>query len=674
MDMFLWDSYAIGEVNDKIKYWIDLWEDFIENSDNDLYGLNMINPHLLLIDIIDETRFNRMKNPKIKEYFKIKIGLVLKNDPVIKNSFKTDFTLIIRELESNRPKYFIELCESVQKSFKNGLYFKESCEELKKILISSKWETDDDKKISLISQNLIVELILLGYSKEKIINIPKDLFDKYSTSINMDGDKDGGILTTRFPVVRTIAQNFTKENVLDKIKFNEALKKEIDALTISDRIGYLKLYCDEKENEDYIIFRIEGLKGENIDINIGNVNFYSSKKTSLKNDKKGITPIIIHVADPKSLKNEDFNINKLLYFADQVTSVNAAAKIKYRDLESARIKGIESIEKSFDILRCYLFSEIPFGIKTNDFIVVNSAGLSKGGSSSVDKSVKWYREFHSVGLEQLKNKTDFDNIAKILYSDGTEKFPMAKKLAYSLHWYRKAFETNNPEDKLLNYWIVVENLLTFDSKDENLVLEDGKKNNKFTLVEELVPPIDLMDFIIRISNDLYFYLNHLINTSQNGRQLLTLRDEDLNACQLRKNGDKTTVDLKEFINNVSRLEDLVSRKIIKDKIIYAKNFYLDRMFAKEEIIRRLEQTKLDLLIMYRYRNLIVHNAHFDNTILPYYIIKAQRFARTLLLVTLEEFIANKTSSHEEILLSKKVKIDRMIERLKNNEPVDLWNY
>ncbi|MCD4840653.1 MAG: hypothetical protein K8R08_01375, partial [Methanosarcinales archaeon] len=75
--MFLWDSYEEVEINDKTKYWVDLWEDLIENFDNDSYGLSLVNPHLLLKDLIDEIRFNRLKNPKIKTYFIEKLGLML---------------------------------------------------------------------------------------------------------------------------------------------------------------------------------------------------------------------------------------------------------------------------------------------------------------------------------------------------------------------------------------------------------------------------------------------------------------------------------------------------------------------------------------------------------------------------------------------------------------------
>lgn len=134
MNIFLWDSYEEGEINNKIKYWVDLWEDLIENFDNDSYGLNLVNPNLLLMDIIDEIRFNRLKNSGTKKFFLKEMGEMLKSDPIIKNFFKSDFTLIIKELESKRPpEYLLQLCEDISELFREELYFNQSCDFLKDI-------------------------------------------------------------------------------------------------------------------------------------------------------------------------------------------------------------------------------------------------------------------------------------------------------------------------------------------------------------------------------------------------------------------------------------------------------------------------------------------------------------------------------------------------------------
>ena len=226
MNVFLWDSYEEGEINDKIKYWVDLWEDLIENFNNDSYGLNLVNPHLILMDIIDEIKFNRLKNSKNKEYFLKTLGVMLKSDPVIKNSFKSDFTLIIKELQSNRLEYFLQLCEDIVKLFQEGLYFNKSFDELKKILLNSKMEKEDEKNISIISQNLIVEFTLIGYSLDEIKKFPSYIFDKYDI---IEGG-EGELLSTKFPI-KIKSEDFKEGDDFNLINYNEAFKTEINSLT-----------------------------------------------------------------------------------------------------------------------------------------------------------------------------------------------------------------------------------------------------------------------------------------------------------------------------------------------------------------------------------------------------------------------------------------------------------
>lgn len=660
MNIFLWDSYEEGEINNKIKYWVDLWEDLIENFDNDSYGLNLVNPNLLLMDIIDEIRFNRLKNSGNKFFFLTKMGKMLKSDPIIKKFFKSDFTLIIKKLNSNRPpEYLLQLCEDISELFKEGLYFNQSCDFLKDLLINSTWNQEDEENISLISQNLIVEFILIGYSLNSIKNLPSNLFDKYST-IGAEYDK---LLVTKFPL-NLKSEDFQTGEDFNKSDYNEAVKHEIASLSISDRIERLKFYYDDQPSEGYAILKVEGLKG-NVDLKIGNVNFYKPK-----------------IVDEN--ETDDFNVNKLKYFGNEKSSsfINAAVKIKYRDLEYAKLLAVESIDKLLDILRVQIHSEVPFKIDSDKLIIVDENGKEVGRSHS-SGNMPHIKEINSYNLERFKvsfsdDNDYFSNIEQMLSDNKTKKSFLADKLIYSLHWYRKAFESNNLEDKLLNYWIVMENLVTLDSQIGNLVLPSNKNENKFSLVEELVPPIELIDFIGRISKDLYVYLhnstNHSQTNSEETRHLLELPQENIEACFLQPHIDEIKVDMKEFIKNIPPLINLVPNKIIKDKIVFADKFYSDNEFAYHEIIERLEQTKHDLLLIYRYRNLIVHNARFDNTILPYYIEKAERFAGNILRTILYEYVMDNTKTHKKILLSKKVNIERMLVRLTNNETLDLWNF
>ena len=118
---------------------------------------------------------------------------------------------------------------------------------------------------------------------------------------------------------------------------------------------------------------------------------------------------------------------------------------------------------------------------------------------------------------------------------------------------------------------------------------------------------------------------------------------------------------------------LITRKIVENKIKSTEKFFNDTKFTSSELQRKLEQIRQDLLLIYRYRNLIVHNARFDNNVLPYYVMKVENLAGNLLRKVLSEHIKDSARSHQEILIWEKIKMERTIDKLNNNIHVDLWN-
>lgn len=689
MDLFSWSDYEDIEISEKTKYWIDLWEETVEGFSNNVYDKDLVNPHLILIYLIEEIKHNKLMNIKNNDYFIEKINFFVKNDIVIKNLFKTDFLLLISELSSKfkRFEYFRILCEEILNVFQKGIYFKESCDQLKEIILDTQWKDGDETKIFLISQSLIIELMLAEYNLETIKTIPRSLFDKYYI---LDTDS-GELISTKYPTSLNI-KDFYEEGKLNQISYNEALKTEINSLSVSDRIERLKCYFDKGLFEGYGIFHIEGLKG-NTDITVGEVNFYSPKIESywrvIKNPE-----IETNCFDEKKLEfvddEEPYSVerNKEILFRDfeskvkQNSFINAAVKIKYRDFESARVKALEIVERSLDLFRLHIVSEIPFRVKTQKFYLVNCEDLRVFDSFSA-KGTPHYKEmlsynFNNSTLFSDKNEKYLMGVKKLLFNEDIEKYPLSTKLAYSLHWYRKAFETDLPEDQLLSYWIAIENLLTFDSKNGNLVLRDQEERDKFILVQELVPFIELHHSIKKVAIDTYLYLKKLISNSQISSSMgsttktLDIPQNCLEACQLKHQIDRKDIDLIKFIQTLPLLYPHITRKAVENKIKYSENFYNDTKLKSSELQRKLEQTRNDLLLLYRYRNLIVHNARFDNKILPYYVKKAENLAGNLIRTVLYEHTMDSTKSQQEILIYEKVRMEMIIEKLGKSEHVDFW--
>lgn len=667
MNYSFWTSYQETEITEKTKYWVDLWEEIIEDFRNKSYDKDLINPHLLLKNIVDEIKYNEFKNSRNISYFLDKFNYFLKEDEVIKKSFNIDFTLIRNELasKSKRFGYCIILCEQIMKSFQNGDYYKDSCDRLKDVILDSQWK--DENEISLLSLNLIVELILVGYTIDEIKTIPKEIFNKYSVIKPNDVE----IINTLFPTSLN-TKNYHHDGVFDRASYNEDLKAEIDSLSISDRLDKLKSYFDKEYSEGYGIFHIEGLKGT-IDINVGDVNFYSPNIDNCTSFLKIDTT-----------KYDTFNELKLECVDENDPSfVNAAVKIKHRGFDSARKQALEIIETSLDIIRLYSHSETPLRVKQNNFHLVNCENLHISSRFSSDGK-KHTKDYHSFDMSKsffcTKDNNEYlSKLYDLFLNNEIARSPLSARLIYSLHWYRKAFETNNIEDKLLNYWIVIENLMTFDSKNENIVLKDKEERDKFTLIEEIVPFIELSCTLKKFAKEVYIYFDDLIhnlelNPVTINKTFLEMYKDDINKCQLGSQWVDKKINLVEFVQNVNLLKLCFKRKLIENKIVFVDKFYNDTTFTKLEVEKSLKQTKQDLLLIYRYRNFIVHNAHFDNNILPYYVMKAENIAGNLLGEILYQHVQDNTKSQQENLIQIRIKMERMIKRLDSNVPVDLWDF
>jgi hypothetical protein len=249
--------------------------------------------------------------------------------------------------------------------------------------------------------------------------------------------------------------------LFDEDAFNRDVKLEIDSLSILQRIERLEDYYNAQSEVRYFIFQVEGIKGDD-DIQIGDVNFYSP------NIKKDFSP---------RFDSELFRSDNKHHF------INAAVKMQVIDQEAAKLTAIEMIQKSLDLLRCFFAPKTTFDILHEKCLIMNEDGREVGASYSASHRDPWYKWYNSLNLKE-------HNITEVIGSDLLEKTkfflfkPIDKqsnieqRITRSLHWYRKAEETDNLEDQLLNYWIVIENIMCRERTDANLILpkSDYMKN------------------------------------------------------------------------------------------------------------------------------------------------------------------------------------------------------
>ena len=103
-------------------------------------------------------------------------------------------------------------------------------------------------------------------------------------------------------------------------------------------------------------------------------------------------------------------------------------------------------------------------------------------------------------------------------------------------------------------------------------------------------------------------------------------------------------------------------------------FYSDNSFAKKQIEEYTQSVKDDIVLTYRYRNRIVHKAHYDRIILPYYVEKARKYAGDLLRTVMHEYSLEPKLSTDEILLGQLIKVNRIIEKLNKNVKINFLDF
>ena len=651
MELSIWEKYKKKEINEKIKYWLDIWEDLITNFSSNSFGLILINPQLIISDIIDEVEFNQIKDRKIKEYFLYQISEIIKNDETIKKYFITEFKLIIKYLSNENSFLIRQVCKKIFEIFKNGKYFDKTYQILKKILMNSKWENGEEEKIRYFSQVIIIEFLLKGYSSDTIKYFPNNIFDKYTID-NLDNNIQ--IIHTKFPHGIEYKDYKNEEGFNDDKSYNTAVASLIDSLTIENRLDAILDYFKVEPKNRFFIFQLEGLKSTFKDLELGDVTIYDPRIHSMI--KSGYE------------KNQDcFNRDISKQY------LNACVKIKSLDDEKSKDLAVELIEKVFDVLRLYRPKyKSDFKVISASYIILDEnysdVGMQQGRNKE-NPELEYYFFLDLHDEIKLRKESDvhkyFNKYCTIVHKAYEDLNSIEKKIMYSMHWYRKGNESNINEDKLLNYWIAFENIFSKDFEYEEI----DNKIKLFSIIKENFPPIGILESILNILEETYLYIKELYFAH---RKLLIIPEKVVEASKIDP-PTGSTINLKDFLDNIPSLIDVINYKVIKEKLIFIKKLYSDNNFLKKYIKQNEKNIKNDLLLIYRLRNKIVHKAHYDNRILPYYVKKIEKYSRILLIEVNEKYIKNQKLNLKEIILSSHIKIEMLENKIKNNLHIDLFN-
>jgi hypothetical protein len=585
------------ENNEKINFWIDLWSNIIENFLKKSFGLNLYSPHILIEDVITEITENSFKNPDNKKYFYDKLNYYFNNDKVIKKRFISSFKLLRNVFNTERHEMVLEISKNIKQKFEQGIYFNENIILLKELLLS---DVEIDRKviseINYISECIIVEYLKKGYVLKEIKNFPKYIFDSYKII-----DNSNKIIVTNYP--HKIQKEDCKENYFNIIK------QFFDNLTIENRIDSLASFFYKETEEVYYLFVVKGLKGE-VEVTIGDVTFYSTNKKRFI--KEGFH-------DEEDLQNS--------YENSKEKFIQAAVKINSLSPISSLDNAINILENTIDLIRCYFNVKTRVEIETSNYIVCKN-GKSINSAWGVNFNDEFWQFQESLNLKRFESDlTKLNNYNFILLERKNEKNAISK-LAYAVHWFSKGENSVKQEDKMLNYWIAIENLfnLEYDILDDVIV---KKQKKKIDLIQEIISSIEAKYFYYEYGWEMFNHYKLLAKNEVVNKSAINLPPEIIEKANLIvRAGEK--IYLKKFIDSINDIMKYETNPFFIEKLKDVSQFYSNKDYASQKIKEQIENIQNDILMIYRFRNLIVHNAHFDNSLLPYYVWKIKSYSNSLI--------------------------------------------
>ncbi|MEY2490146.1 MAG: hypothetical protein QOC70_2088 [Verrucomicrobiota bacterium] len=361
-----------------------------------------------------------------------------------------------------------------------------------------------------------------------------------------------------------------------------------------------------------------------------------------------------------------------------LSPVNVAVALPFRDSVAASEQAADMAEELFDWMQPHWTSSKPVEIDRRNYIVTDDQKRIIAEQHGASR----YNEFF-ISQDALDVDAFFqslppglaDSVVKRIGESSTAQ-PLANKLPVCLHWYRKAVETVKLEEKLLYYWVVLERAFAFSrhDQDKKWSLAGAADSGPFRVIIEYVPVHEAMTFMYDFAWQLYWYLQRLFNSqylsavSGQMAPYVSVSPELMKACAF--DGSSRTITLDQFLPNLDKIAMELSDRVVKEKVEEVARFYRDPLVAKTNICKKFEVTRDEIVLIYRLRNSIVHQGHFDRKLLEPFAARAGQLAGNVIRVLLTRFVTDRDATVETIFAGAKVHYDRTIARLERNLQVD----
>ena len=353
-----------------------------------------------------------------------------------------------------------------------------------------------------------------------------------------------------------------------------------------------------KEAKDgYVILRLLGVKGS-ISYHFHDVHLYSIDKAAYL---------------PKDSLNE---IEK----PDSSQYVNIAVTVKHRFLNTSINYARQRVESLLDYLSFNIRSKDKLSV-SKQFAAIVVDGQVCGSHHSVEDDVDHMRQYRDLmAFDLTPYGDDINDWLKEFTENSDISNNTFKKISKSTHWYRKAKCATKFEDKLLYSWVALESILKVSNSIRINI--NPKDSSIINVAKEICSSVMARNRFYSYANNIY---THLVMTTQQFNNYYGFTSKTIESAKLNiQPGDK--IELSKFFVELPRLIAEINDEIFKRELIALQSFYED----KKCIIDFKSLVSDDVTLIYRLRNMIVHNAVCPEFIIKLYAYKAQFIGGSLI--------------------------------------------
>lgn len=570
-------------IETKIHFFIDYWRDFTHQNSIEIELTHSIiyNPKELIQEFIEEIERKNLSNKDNKKFFVESLGK-FSNLDIDAISFAKPTLSLILEVQKNSSdySYLLHLLKMAYLKFDNFILGKKAINELSKILTD---ESDlNIDKIKHLTNIIIFELIDKKYSFKTIIKIIAYIFSYYQL---LDND----YIHTDFPH-KIECSNWDKTST-EYSNYKKELIEYIDSLSYKDRLLSLTSYLDKEEENLRFVFQVKGLRGDDVNITIGNVQIYNPKTVRL-------------FLNPDEHFNEFFEKG----IKDNIFYCNGAVSLNVLDREYAGQEALQILENTLDLISSrYTNYKVPITINKFRYYVIDENGKNLGRNISSTWELLKYQD----SIELDNSKYDKDIYSKVLSK--SKVLEIDKKILESMHWKRKAIESNENNEKILWHWVALENL--YEKKNST------EKTPK--IIFDVVSKLLAKKYMLGFARKHYHKLEEITSTEAplyHHRLELKLPIQLKNDAGLNtQEGD--TIYLKNFIDNLDNIKvHLENSTLLYSQLEYLKEIFTDKKKCLD-LLSIFEKIFFEKLVyIYRMRNKVVHNAYNDNSSLSEFYV------------------------------------------------------